>query len=86
MQRPRRACRAVVSHGDRIANEEEIVKKKRLETSQKQRTNPHIPVPVEPLITDGFYLLPASKSEVVEASILLAIGYLQDKCLSNLEG
>ena len=49
MQRPRRARRAVVFHDDRLANEEEIVKKKRLETSKKRRTNPHIPVPVEPL-------------------------------------
>jgi hypothetical protein len=35
MQRPRRARRAVVFRDDRIANEEEIVKKKRLETSKK---------------------------------------------------
>jgi hypothetical protein len=39
MQRPHRARRAVVFHDDRIANEEEIVKKKRLETSKKRRTN-----------------------------------------------
>ena len=49
MQRPRRARRAVVFHDDRLANEEEIFKKKRLETAKKRRTNPHIPVPVEPL-------------------------------------
>jgi hypothetical protein len=49
MQRPRRARRAVVFHDDRLANEEEIVRKKRLETSKKRRANPHIPVPVEPL-------------------------------------
>jgi hypothetical protein len=49
MQRPRRARRAVVFHDDRLANEEDLVKKKRLETSKKRRTNPHIPVPVEPL-------------------------------------
>jgi hypothetical protein len=39
MQRPHRARRAVVFHDDGIANEEEIVKKKRLETSKKRRTN-----------------------------------------------
>jgi hypothetical protein len=33
MQRPRRARRAVVFHDDRLANEEDLVKKKRLETS-----------------------------------------------------
>jgi hypothetical protein len=48
MQRLRRARRAVVFHDDRLANEEELVKKKRLEISKKKRrTNPHIPVPVE---------------------------------------
>jgi hypothetical protein len=50
MQRPRRARRATVFHDDRLANEEELVKKKRLETSKKRRINPHIPVPVEPLL------------------------------------
>jgi hypothetical protein len=49
MQRPRRARRAIVFHDDRLANEEEYIKKKRLEASKKRRTNPHIPVPVEPL-------------------------------------
>jgi hypothetical protein len=49
MQRPRRARRAVVFHDDRLANEEDLIKKERLETSKKRRTNPHIPVPVEPL-------------------------------------
>ena len=49
MQRPHRARRAVVYHDDRLASGEEIVKKKRLETSKKRRINPHIPVPVEPL-------------------------------------
>jgi hypothetical protein len=33
MQRPRRARRAIVFHDDRLANEEDLVKKKRLETS-----------------------------------------------------
>jgi hypothetical protein len=33
MQRPRRARRAVVFHDDRLANEEDLVKKKRPETS-----------------------------------------------------
>jgi hypothetical protein len=45
MQRLRRARRAVVFH--RLANEEELVKKKRPEISKRQHTNPHIPVPVE---------------------------------------
>jgi hypothetical protein len=49
MQRPCRARRAVVFHDDRVANEEDLIKKKRLETSKKRRTNPHIPVPIEPL-------------------------------------
>jgi hypothetical protein len=38
MQRLRRARRATIFHEDRLANEEELVKKKRLETSKKRRT------------------------------------------------
>jgi hypothetical protein len=49
MQRPRRAHGATIFHDDRIANEEELAKKKRVETSKKRRTNPHIPVPIQPL-------------------------------------
>jgi hypothetical protein len=47
MQRPRRARRAIVFYDDRLANEEDLIKKKRLETSKKRRTNPHIPVLIE---------------------------------------
>ena len=47
MQRLRRACRAVVFHDDRLANGEELIKKKCLEISKKRRIGPHIPVPVE---------------------------------------
>ena len=100
MQRPRRARRAVVFHDDRLANEEDLVKKKRLETSKKRRTNPHIPVPVEPLpdiiqsdplpaFTPPFRVKYESFAypfaRMVETFILLAIRYLQDKYLSNLE-
>jgi hypothetical protein len=50
MQRPRRARRAIVFHNDILANKEELIKKKRLETSKKRRINPYILVPVEPLL------------------------------------
>jgi hypothetical protein len=49
MQRPRQARRAIVFHDDRLASEEELVKKKRLETSKNDVPTSHIPVPVEPL-------------------------------------
>ena len=49
MQRPRRSAKPVTFYDDKLAQEEEVAKKARLETSKKRRANPLQPVAVEKL-------------------------------------
>jgi Transposase IS4 len=49
MQRPRRSAKPVTFYDDKLAQEEEVIKKARLETSKKRRAHPLQPVAVEKL-------------------------------------
>jgi hypothetical protein len=49
MQRPRRSAKPVTFYDNKLAQEEEVIKKSRLETSKKRRANPLQPVAVEKL-------------------------------------